>query len=60
MLKGYLLRIWSLNMGNLVWKRLSPAGTPPLSCDKTTLWAYQDKVYNRMSRIPRQGIQQGV
>jgi hypothetical protein len=38
-------KIWSLNLRSLVWKFLTPRGVPPLPCDKTTTWAYKDKVY---------------
>ncbi|XP_023346001.1 kelch domain-containing protein 2 [Eurytemora carolleeae] len=38
-------RIWSLNLRSLVWKKLTPGGIPPLACDKTSLWPYQDKVF---------------
>jgi len=38
-------RLWSLNLKSLVWKKHTPGGVPPLLCDKTTLWSYQNKVF---------------
>jgi len=38
-------RIWRLNLQTLVWKKLAPSGHPPLCCDKTTCWSYNNKVY---------------
>jgi len=37
--------IWSLDLLSLRWTRLQPAGEPPLRCDKTGSWAYDDKIY---------------
>ena len=38
-------KIWSLDLISWVWTRLSPAGDPPLRCDKTACWSDDDKVY---------------
>lgn len=37
--------IWSLDLNTFTWVKLEPQGDPPLRCDKTACWTYDDKVY---------------
>lgn len=37
--------LWALDLLTWVWVKLEPEGEPPLRCDKTACWSYEDKVY---------------
>ena len=37
--------IWKIGLKSMTWKELSPKGTPPLRCDKSTSWFFQNKFF---------------